>query len=104
MYWIVFIGFVIIFLSMVYKFYPKISDFIKGRIQSYNVVELKGKMQEIDEINEKKQEEKNIKPVKEIISTINSYMNMPYEFVKKMIYLYITPIFYKSVDPFAKTI
>ena len=102
MYWLIFIIFVIGFLSTVYHFYPKISAVIKNRIESSNVLELKGKMTEIEDIYKKKKEEEESKSWNDWVNTVNEYLNMPYDFVKKLFYLYGIPLFYKTIDPISK--
>lgn len=84
MYWVLFILFTIGFLAMVYNFYPQISSYIRKHIDSRNVLEVKEKIREVDNEERKKEEENGGKEINNILIIINKYLNMPYEFVKKM--------------------
>ena len=102
MYWVLFIIITIGFLAIIYHFYPKISSYIKSQLVSSKVLEVKEKIRELDNEEKKRKEELNSKTIHRILSTVNEYLNMPYEFIKKMGTLYGLPLFYKIVDPFTK--
>lgn len=102
MYLFLFIALTIGFLAIIYHFYPRLSSYIKNHIDSRNVLEIKERMHELDDNEKNKNEEIIAVSVNDTLSTVNDYLNMPYEFMKKLFNLYGMPLFYKTVDPFTK--
>ena len=96
----------ILFFICIYFYYPKLNEYLKKNIyQKENIMRIKNEMKTLDKefvklIEQKKELEITVFSKMEKIA--KEYLNIPYDFAKKLIYIYGIPLFYKTIDPFTK--
>jgi len=96
MYYLVAFIIVVITIFLVYKFYPELNNIIKQNlIPSQNVMHIKKEMKDLDNssnVDLSKKEE--LSPFSKISTQITELLYLPFEFLTKLLNIYVSPLFY----------